>query len=283
MSLFERNRSFLDALTPQDRAALHALGTRRVYRPGELMMRERDTTTFVLALRSGWSVVSVDTDRGARLILALRGAGEVVGDMAAFDQGPRSASVTALSRVEATAVSGERFRSFLAARPHATSLIMRQLSARLRSSDVERRSLASSSVLQRLAARLVELTERVGRTGNEGTSVELPLPQHDLAAAIGATREAVAKALRLLREQDVVRTGNRQLVVTDIHLLRLLAEGRSQQARGDRERGGRGDRPDHPRPGTGPGTVSGKDGPGGTGPGRTGPGRGRSGKTPPTV
>lgn len=235
MSLFERNRSFLDALTPHDRSALLALGTRRTYLPGEPMLRERDTTTFVLALRSGWSVVSVDTDRGARLILALRGAGEVIGDMAAFDQGPRSATVTALGQVEATVLSGERFRSFLAARPHATSLIMRQFSARLRSSDVERRSLASSSVLQRLAARLVELTERVGRVGSEGTSVELPLPQHDLAAAIGATREAVAKALRLLREQDVVRTGNRQLLVTDIQVLRLLAEGQAAQP----SRGGR--------------------------------------------
>ncbi|MFE2941836.1 Crp/Fnr family transcriptional regulator [Streptomyces sp. NPDC059255] len=235
MSLIERNRSFLDALTPQDRAALLALGTRRAYAPGEVMLRERDTTTFVLALRSGWSVVSVDTDRGARLILALRGAGEVVGDMAAFDQGPRSATVTALGRVEATAVSGERFRSFLAARPHATSLIMRQLSARLRSADVERRSLASGSVLQRLAARLVELTERVGRPGGDGTVVELPLPQHDLAAAIGATREAVAKALRLLREQDVVRTGTRRLTVTDIQVLRLLADGRqSQRPRAER-------------------------------------------------
>jgi CRP/FNR family transcriptional regulator, cyclic AMP receptor protein len=234
MSLFEKNRSFLDALTPQDRGALLALGSGRTYGPGEIMLRERDTTTFVLALRSGWSVVSVDTDRGARLILALRGTGEVIGDMAAFDQGPRSATVTALGPVEATAVSGARFRSFLAARPHATSLIMRQLSARLRSSDVERRSLASGSVLQRLAARLVELTERVGRPADDGTVVELPLPQHDLAAAIGATREAVAKALRLLREQDVLRTGNRRLTVTDIQLLRLLAEGRAQPSRAGR-------------------------------------------------
>ncbi|MEV7084502.1 Crp/Fnr family transcriptional regulator [Streptomyces sp. NPDC093085] len=229
MSLIERNRSFLDALTPQDRAALLALGSPRTYDPGEAMLRERDTTTFVLALRSGWSVVSVSTERGGRLILALRGAGEVVGDMAAFDQGPRSATVTALGTVHATAVSGERFRGFLAARPHATSLIMRQLSARLRSSDVERRTLASGSVLQRLAARLVELTERVGRPSADGTVVELPLPQHDLAAAIGATREAVAKALRLLREQDVVRTGNRRLTVTDIQVLRLLADGRQSQ------------------------------------------------------
>lgn len=52
------------------------------------MIRERDTSAYVLALLSGWAVVSVETERGARLILALRGAGEVVGDLAAVDQGP---------------------------------------------------------------------------------------------------------------------------------------------------------------------------------------------------
>lgn len=58
--------------------------------------------------------------------------------------------------------------------------------------------------------------------------LELPLPQHDLAAAVGATREAVAKALRLLREQDVVRTAHRTVVVLDMRVLVLLAEGRAR-------------------------------------------------------
>lgn len=174
MSLFGQDRSFLDALTLQDRRALLAEGAQRAYEPGDVMIRERDTTTYVLALLSGWAVVSVETERGARLILALRGTGEVVGDLAAVDQGPRSATVTALGRVEAVAVSGVRFRGFLAARPHATSLIMRQLSTRLRSADIERRTLASGTVLQRLAARLVELAERAGRRGDDGTMLQLP-------------------------------------------------------------------------------------------------------------
>jgi CRP-like cAMP-binding protein len=227
LSLFGQDRSFLHALPATDRRALLAEGASRRYAPGEIMIRERDTTAYVLALLSGWSVVSVGTERGTRLILALRGAGEVVGDLAAVDRGPRSATVAALGEVEAVAISGDRFRRFLAARPHATALVMRQLATRLRSADVERRSLASETVLQRLAARLVELAERAGRRAESGTLLDLPLPQHDLAAAIGATREAVAKALRLLREQGVVRTANRTVIVIDMPVLRLLAQGRT--------------------------------------------------------
>jgi CRP-like cAMP-binding protein len=194
------------------------------------VVREGETTTFVVLILSGWSVVSVETERGTRLILALRGEGEVIGDLAAVDQRPRSATVTALGRLDTVVVPGQQFRSFLASRPSATSLIMRQLSSRLRSADVERRSLASGTVLQRLAARLLELAERTGRMDGEGIALNLPLPQHELAAAVGATREAVAKALRLLREEEVVRTGNRRLVVTNVPLLRLLAAGQSGQS-----------------------------------------------------
>lgn len=232
MSLFGQDRSFLEALSAQDRSALLAKGRRLVYEPGAVMIRERDTDAYVLVLLSGWAVVSVSTERGTRLILALRGGGEVVGELASVDQGPRSATVTALGRVEAVSVPGDRFRHFLAARPHATSLIMRQLSARLRSADVERRSLASETVLQRLAARLAELAERAGRPGPRGTVLEIPLPQHDLAAAIGATREAVAKALRQLREQQIVRTGQRQVVVLDMPALLNLAQGRPARPSG---------------------------------------------------
>ncbi|MEU7019497.1 Crp/Fnr family transcriptional regulator [Streptomyces sp. NPDC046203] len=243
MSLFGQDCSFLHALPAADRRALLAEGAPRCYAQGEVMIRERDASAYVLALLSGWSAVSVDTERGARLILALRGAGEIVGDLAAVDRGPRSATVTALGQVEAVAISGNRFRRFLAARPHATALVMRQLATRLRSADVERRSLASETVLQRLAVRLVELAERAGRRDESGTALELRLPQHDVAAAIGATREAVAKALRLLREQGVVRTAQRTVIVIDMPVLVLLAQGHPARE----TRPGRRGRPERPR------------------------------------
>ena len=49
--------------------------------------------------------------------------------------------------------------------------------------------------------------------------------QHELAASVGSTREAVAKALRLLRDQGLVRTGPGTLAVADLDPLRLLAAG----------------------------------------------------------
>ncbi|WP_189260696.1 Crp/Fnr family transcriptional regulator [Streptomyces fuscichromogenes] len=226
MGLFGERHTFLGGLGPGDREALTGLGTRHAYPPYGSVVAEGDRSTFAVVLLSGWCTVWTPTERGGRLILALRRAGEVIGDMAALDGRPRSASVSTLGQVTGLVVPGERFRRFLASRPHANALMMNQFAERLRSADHERRALASMTVLQRLAERLVELADRTGSPENAAVTIRLPLAQHELAASVGSTREAVAKALRLLREQGLVRTGPGTLAVADLDPLRLLAAGR---------------------------------------------------------
>lgn len=221
MGLFGERRAFLEKLSDADRQALSGLGHRRDYAPQEQLLGEGESGTSVLVILGGWCTVWRSTERG-RLILALRQGGELVGEMAALDGRPRSATVTALDGVRALAIPGDRFRHFMAARPFVSSLVMAQLTERLRSADDQRSSLASATVLERLAACLVELADRTGRKESDAVVIRLPLSQHEIAAAIGATREAVAKALRLLREQGLVHTGPKVIAVADLEPLRLL-------------------------------------------------------------
>ncbi len=197
------------------------------------LLAEGDRSSHVLIVLRGWATVSVSTDRGAtRLILGLRGPGELLGEMAALDSHPRSATVRALGPVEAQLIPGDAFRRFLALHPRVSGLVIRQLTFRLRSADQERSALASLTVLQRLASRLAELSGpepdgpyATSRPGPLHTGTVVHLAQDELAATVGATREAVAKALRLLRAQHIVRTGNRMVEVLDPTLLALLADG----------------------------------------------------------
>lgn len=221
MGLFGERQAFLEKLGDADRQSLLGLGLPRLYQPQEELLGEGAANTFVLVILSGWCTVWRATERG-RHILALRQAGELVGEMAALDGRPRSATVSALDTVRALAVPGDRFRHFMAARPFVTGLVMAQLTERLRSADDQRSSLASATVLERLAACLVELADRTGRKESGAVVIRLPLSQHEIAAAIGATREAVAKALRLLREQGLVHTGPKVISLADLAPLRLL-------------------------------------------------------------
>ncbi|AXI89201.1 Crp/Fnr family transcriptional regulator [Streptomyces sp. ETH9427] len=234
MALVVQDRTFLDALSDEARKDLLRISVERTFRADEHLLREQDDSSHVLVLLAGWAVVSTATDRSsARLILALRRRGEVVGEMAALGGFRRSASVTALGPVRTLVVPGARFRAFAGRDPQVSALLMAQLVSRLRTADEERRTLASLTVLQRVARRLLELTDlqeapsaptATRRTG-DAYPVLAQFAQHDLADAVGATREAVAKSLRLLRTAGVVRTRPRRIELIDHDALRLLAAG----------------------------------------------------------
>lgn len=237
MGLVGSERAFLDSLGESERGELIALGRPQVFGAGSFLISEGDRTNGVMVLLSGWVTVSVSIDRGGtRLILALRGPGELIGELAALDGRPRSATVRALGQVKAAAISGDSFRRFLATNPRIGALVMRQLTARLRSADSERSALASMTVVRRVAGRLVELTEIRGAgpyvsrraphdAQDPGSPVVVHLPQDELAATVGATREAVTKALKLLRDQRVVRTERGRVEIMQPALLELLAAG----------------------------------------------------------
>ncbi|WP_105971693.1 Crp/Fnr family transcriptional regulator [Streptomyces geranii] len=230
MGLLGNELAFAQSLTAQEREGVLALGNPKHFGAGTHLLTEGDRSSHVLILLKGWVTVSVATDRGAtRLILGLRGPGELLGEMAALDPHPRSATVRALGPTDAQVIPGDAFRRFLAEHPRVSGLVIRQLTFRLRSADQERSALASLTVLQRLAGRLAELSGSGGAPPRSpyapsGSSV-VQLAQDELAASIGATREAVAKSLRLLRTQHIVRTGNRVVEILDPELLALLADG----------------------------------------------------------
>ncbi|MFE4639874.1 Crp/Fnr family transcriptional regulator [Streptomyces sp. NPDC056730] len=242
MGLLGDELAFARALTDRENESVMALGHRKRFAADAHLLTEGDRSTHIMIILQGWVTVSVATDRGAtRLILGLRGAGELLGEMAALDSHPRSATVRALGPIEAQVISGDAFRRFLALHPRVSGLVIRQLTFRLRSADQERSALASLTVLQRLASRLTELSRAepsgpyapgpVAPPAAAGTSpagTVVHLAQDELAATVGATREAVAKALRLLRGQQIVRTGNRRVEILDPALLALLADGHQE-------------------------------------------------------
>ncbi|WP_109001917.1 cyclic nucleotide-binding domain-containing protein [Streptomyces rishiriensis] len=95
MALTDRTQPFLYALARPLREDLLRLGSERPFAAGEHLMRESEPGRNVVVLLDGWSAVSISTGRSSyRLLLALRGPGELVGEMAMVDGSPRSATVT---------------------------------------------------------------------------------------------------------------------------------------------------------------------------------------------
>lgn len=209
------DRSFAEALDPGALAALRVAGIRRTWPAGAVLFREGDRPDRVLILESGTVKCVTTSAGGVERILALRTAGDVLGELGVADRGPRSATAIAATPVEALAVPAERFRTFLTEHPRATLELLTIAIGRLRASDRQRAEFGSTETTTRLARVLAELARTHGQPGEDGVRLEL-LSQEDLAALCGSSREAVSRALGALRAAGLVTTGRRAVTILDL-------------------------------------------------------------------
>jgi CRP-like cAMP-binding protein len=215
--------SFLDALSEPEAEDLRSIGRTRSYGANVTLFHHGDEAGPVVVLMRGRAKVLSLSSAGREVIVAVRGPGDLLGEMSAIDGEPRSATVTTLEPVEALLIPGSAFAAFLERRPRVALVILRMVAGRLRYADASQADFATHDVMGRVAFRLVELCERFGEAAEGGIEIELPLSQEELASWTGASREAVSKALQLLRSLKIVETGRRRVVVRDLEALRARA------------------------------------------------------------
>ena len=216
---------FLDRLHPGDRAALAERGRHRRWPVGASLFLEGDPSSSVVVVVSGRVKVFSLTEHGEEILLAVRGPGALLGELSAVDGTSRSASVAALEPVVALVVGVPDFVQFLTTHAGAAMVLLRLVTSRLRDADRKRVEFGSLDIAARLAGRLVELAERFGEPDGPGVRIAVALSQDELAGWVGASREAVAKALRVLRERGLITTGRRTMTVLDLDGLRRRARG----------------------------------------------------------
>ncbi|MGW2029067.1 Crp/Fnr family transcriptional regulator [Streptomyces argyrophylli] len=220
---------FLARLEKPDRAALLALGSELDFAPRAVLLRQREPSAHVLFVLRGWTKVTAAAANGYEALLALRGPGDIIGESAALTGRTRSATVTALEDVRAVAVHRERFTAFLTDSPAVSFALLGLTSDRTRAADRRRLEFASMTVRERFATLLLDLARTHGRTTGEGVELSVPLSKQELAGSVGASREAVQRLLKELRERDVVRTGRRELVIVRPDVLRRIARAETTE------------------------------------------------------
>jgi CRP/FNR family transcriptional regulator, cyclic AMP receptor protein len=215
--------SLLGGLQPSARERLLGLGAKQQYTDsGRILIREGDSSGFVFLLLAGMVKVSGTTESGEAL-LAIRVAGDIVGELSALDGRPRLATVTTAGSVIAKAISPRDFLGFLAKNPDVALAVTRQITDRLRTATARRIDFTSLDVATRFARVLLELAERYGERTKAGTVIRCPLTQTELAALAGASEPTVQRVLRQLRAEDLVTTGYRETTVLDMDGLRRRA------------------------------------------------------------
>ena len=211
---------FLRQLGQDDADELLRRVRRRKFTKSQPILRAGAAGDDVVIVLSGRvRLVAVGAEQ-REVVLAIRGPGELLGEMAALGAQRRTASAIALDDVDVGILHGEEFREFLRDRPDAALVLIRMLVRRLSEASRDLASLATQDSVGRVAKRLLDLAADHGVPSARGTRIELALTQDELARWTGATRETVSRALRLMRQLGWVATDHRTITVLDPDALR---------------------------------------------------------------
>jgi HD-GYP domain-containing protein (c-di-GMP phosphodiesterase class II) len=127
----KRNPYFLQ-VSPEDFKKITLFAKEKKYLPGDVIVRERTLTDTFCIIKSGRVEITKKFSDGDEMVLTTMEEGDFFGEMALLDQGPRSATVRALSESIVLELSRDDFEKLLYEAPAIAYAIMRELGKRLR-------------------------------------------------------------------------------------------------------------------------------------------------------
>jgi CRP-like cAMP-binding protein len=191
--------------------------------PSRILFRQGDQSRFIVVIIRGIIKVTGHVSGGADALLAIRMGGDAVGEFAAVDQLPRSATVITCATVVAQVIQSGDFLDCLRRDPEISHALNKSIVAKMRAANARRIDFAGCDVPTRVARVLHQLAVTYGTRDGNQSMIEWPLTQPELASLVGGSQPAVHRVLRGLRENGVVSTGYRTITVLDLNRLRHAA------------------------------------------------------------
>ncbi len=217
------NCALFRGLEPQRRQALLTRVQLKKYAAGEQIFMMGDAGDSMMAVVSGAVRISVPSEKGKEVVLAIMYSGDFFGEIAMLDGRERSADAKAMTAASLAILQRRDVLSVLKDQPDASLSIIDMLCGRLRRTT---RQMAEVTLLElpvRLARALLRMrTTQSMADGKE--MVQVKLSQRELGNLVGATRESVNKCLREWQRHGVVRVDGTVITIRDCSSLEALSE-----------------------------------------------------------
>jgi CRP-like cAMP-binding protein len=203
-------------------ALLQVTATRRIA-ARELLCRAGDPGNQLYGVLSGRLKVFVGGGDGKDFVFGVMGPGDVIGEIALLDSGPRSATVVALERSELLTLHRRELVPFLERHPRVAIELAALLARHVRRLSSYAADAHFLPLPARMAKTLLALAASYEKETAAGAPIDVPLAQQDLADMVGTTRESVNKQLRSWEDESIVRLARARVVVVDRSALEAIA------------------------------------------------------------
>jgi CRP/FNR family transcriptional regulator, cyclic AMP receptor protein len=143
-----------DGLAAEDLRALASSLSERNYDAGQIIMNQGDTGTSMFIIARGHVNIFLPGEASRRISLKDVSDGEYFGELALFDDKPRSASALATTDALLLELDRGTLERYLTTRPHAAMQLLRTLSTRLRETNEMLSQRAAKNAVQELESKL---------------------------------------------------------------------------------------------------------------------------------
>jgi CRP/FNR family cyclic AMP-dependent transcriptional regulator len=219
--------SAADILEPLSEEALvdfaHRNPDRRLQQ-GEFLYNQYDRAEKLYIVKKGRIRIYKTTSKGEETTLAIATKGDVFGEMAFTGQQLRGAHAMAIEPSMVVTLRREDLKELILSKPEVGLRLIERLSERLRLREAQLEDVTLKEVPARLASFILRALDSEGVKNSGGYKIPTRYTHEQLGTMIGASRVAVTRAFRILREMGVVEIRDRTIYIINLETLKKAAE-----------------------------------------------------------
>src|SRR5713101_331022 len=209
-------------LVTGERDAVVSRARMRHFAAGETVFLMGSPGGSMMAVLSGTVRISIPSQEGREIVLAVLLPEEVFGEIALLDGKERTADARAMTACDLAILERRDVFAFLERKPDAWPRLVEVLCDRLRSTDQHIAEVALLQLPVRLAKALLRMADSEANAAKGSAIVQMS--QRELGNIVGAARESVNKCLREWQRSGLVRIEGTSITISDRATLKDVAE-----------------------------------------------------------
>lgn len=218
-----KSQSILSQLPELDASLLINVQNEATYKANEVIFREGMLPSGIFYIKEGKVKKYKAVEGSGEHIIYVAKAGEFIGYHAILSEERYPDSAATLEDSVLVFIPKEEFLTVLERSPLLMARLLKLLSHEFTVMANGLALFAKRSVRERLALQLVVLREKYKVGFPAGVPIQINLSREDLANLVGTTREGVVRILSEFKEEGIVATKGRGIVVLDVKMLINIA------------------------------------------------------------
>jgi CRP/FNR family transcriptional regulator len=188
--------------------------TRRKVKSAQTLYREGDRFQFVYAVRSGTFKSTLALADGREQVSSFHMAGELMG-LDGLAQGSHASTAAALEDAEVCAIPYAHLNELAAGSSAMAHVVSRLMSRELVREHSLMMLLGSMNAEERLAAFLLNLSQRLKARGYSASEFHLRMTRAEIGSYLGMTLETVSRTFSAFQQQRLLEVDKRHISILD--------------------------------------------------------------------